>query len=130
VPTTDFKIHDGTLAVQQTSERGRVRIALLGELDLANAETAATTLREALHGDKRVVVDLTELEFLDSTGIALLVEAMRDGGPRLSFLQSEHVAVRRLLGLTGLDEQMSFAPAPILTAATPDADVASLLSAA
>jgi anti-anti-sigma factor len=111
VPTTDFKVHDGTLAVQQTSERQRLRIAFHGELDLANVETAATALREALHSGKNVIVDLTELEFLDSTGVAMLVEAMREGGPWLSFLPSEHEAVRRLLDLTGLDERMNFAPA-------------------
>jgi hypothetical protein len=40
-----------------------------------------------------------------------------------------HVAVRRLLSLTGLDEQMSFVPAPTLAVAPRDADVASLLPA-
>jgi anti-sigma B factor antagonist len=106
---TDFKVHDGLLAVQQTSEGRRLRIALEGEMDLANTETAATTLREALLCGKDVVVDLGKLEFLDSTGIAMLVAAMREGGERLSFLPSEHDAIRRLLRLTGLDERMTFA---------------------
>jgi anti-anti-sigma factor len=109
MPVTDFKVHDGLLAVQQTSEGRRLRIALEGEMDLANTETAATTLREALLCDKDVVVDLGKLEFLDSTGVAMLVAAMREGGERLSFLPSEHDAVRRLLNLTGLDERMAFA---------------------
>jgi anti-anti-sigma factor len=79
-------------------------------MDLANAETAATTLQEALLRGKDVVVDLGKLEFLDSTGVAMLVAAMREGGERLSFLPSEHEAVQRLLSLTGLDERMNFAP--------------------
>ena len=78
-------------------------------MDLANIETAATTLREALLCGKNVVVDLGKLEFLDSTGVAMLVSAMREGGERLSFLPSEHDAVRRLLSLTGLDGRMNFA---------------------
>src|SRR4051812_2657305 len=93
VPTTDFKVHDGMLTVQQTSEGRRLRIALQGEMDLANTEIAASTLREALRCGKDVVVDLGELAFLDSTGIALLVVAMQEGGERLSFLPSEHDAV-------------------------------------
>jgi anti-anti-sigma factor len=109
VPTTDFKVHDGLLAVQQTSEGRRLRIALEGEMDLANTETAASTLREALLSGKDVVVDLGKLEFLDSAGIAMLVAAMHEGGERLSFLPSEHDAIRRLLNLTGLDERMIFA---------------------
>jgi anti-anti-sigma factor len=57
-----------------------------------------------------VVVDLGRLEFLDSTGVAMLVMAMRDpDGARLSFLPSEHPAVRRLLSLTGLDQRMELA---------------------
>ncbi|HET9184641.1 MAG TPA: STAS domain-containing protein [Solirubrobacterales bacterium] len=109
MPTTDFKVHDGLLAVQQTSEGRRLRISLDGEMDLANAETAATTLREALLRGEDVVLDLGKLEFVDSTGVAMLVAAMRDWGERLTFLPSEHDAVRRLLSLTGLDERMRFA---------------------
>lgn len=111
MPTTDFKAHDGLLAVQQTSEGERMRIALEGEMDLSNAEIAATTLREALRCGKDVVVDLAKLSFLDSTGVAMLVTSIREGGRRLSFVPSEHDAVRRLLSLTGLDERMTFASA-------------------
>lgn len=111
MPTTDSRVNDGLLGVQQISEAERIRIALSGEMDLANAKTAASILQEALVSNRDVVVDLTKLEFLDSTGIAILVEAMRDGGKRLSFLPSEHEAVRRLLTLTGLDERMNILPA-------------------
>lgn len=117
MPVTDFKVHDGLLTVQQTSEGPRLRISLEGEMDLANAETAAATLREALPCGKEVVVDLGKLEFLDSTGIAMLVAAMREGGERLSFLPSKHDTVRRLLSLTGLDERMAFA-SPMTVAST------------
>lgn len=111
MPAIDFQVHDGLLVVQQTSEGKRLRLALNGELDLANAETAKATLREALASGKDVVVDLADLEFLDSTGVAMLVAAMREvDGKRLSFLPSEHEAVRRLLKLTGLDEWMGLAP--------------------
>jgi anti-sigma B factor antagonist len=117
VPTTDFKVHDGLLVVQQTSEGERLRIALHGEMDLANADTAESILSEALSSGRSVVVDLAKLEFLDSTGLALLVAAMRsDSDDQLSFLPSEHAAVRRLLHLTGLDKRMNLAPAGAVTA--------------
>lgn len=119
MPITDFKVHDGLLTVQQASEGRRLRISLGGEMDLANAETAATTLREALLCGKDVVLDLGGLEFLDSTGVAMLVAAMREGGERLSFLPSEHEAVGRLLSLTGLDERMKFAGPAGITDAEP-----------
>ena len=115
MPITDFKVHDGLLVVQQASEGEQLRIALSGEMDLANTETPASIVREALSSGKSVVVDLAKLEFLDSTGLAMLVAAMREGGEKLSFLPSEHDSVRRLLRLTGLDERMN--PAPVAAAA-------------
>lgn len=130
MPSTDFKVHDGLLAVQQMSEGPRLRISLEGEMDLANAETAAATMREALLCGKEVVVDLGKLEFLDSTGIAILVAAMREGGTRLSFLPSEHDPVRRLLCLTGLDERMTFASPIAAAPPTRDADPEPLQPAA
>jgi anti-anti-sigma factor len=111
VSTDNFQVHDGLLAVQQTSQGKRIRIALKGEMDLANAETPGSMLRDALASGNEVLVDLARLEFLDSTGVAMLVTAMHEGGNRLSFLPSEHLAVIRLLSLTGLDERMNLVPA-------------------
>jgi len=110
VSTDNFQVHDGLLAVQQTSQGKRIRIALEGEMDLANAATPGSMLQEALASGKEVLVDLGKLEFLDSTGVAMLVTAMREGGKRLGFLPSEHDAVVRLLSLTGLDERMNLVP--------------------
>lgn len=57
-----------------------------------------------------MVVDLAKLEFLDSTGIALLVAALKgQSAQRLSFLPSESSDVARLLALTGLDRRLGFA---------------------
>jgi anti-anti-sigma factor len=130
VPTTDFKVHDGLLAVQQTSEGRRLRLALEGEMDLSNTETAASALGEALNCGKNVVVDLGTLAFVDSTAIAMLVRALQEGGTRLSFLPSKHEAVRRLLSLTGLDERMTFASEVTVAPASEDPDAGSLLPAA
>jgi anti-sigma B factor antagonist len=131
VPTTDFQVHDGLLVVQQTSEGDRLRIALHGEMDLANADCATSIVSEALRSGKRVVIDLGELEFLDSTGIALLVDAMRSGGERLSFLPSRHTAVLRLLSLTGLTERMNIeSPSATAPAVTEGAEAERLLPAA
>lgn len=124
MPSTDFQVHDGLLVVQQTCEDDRLRLALGGEMDLANAGTAASALAEALGSGKSVVVDLAKLEFLDSTGLAMLVASIREAGEQLSFLPSEHAGVRRLLSLTGLDERMNLAAAtPSVPSPTgPDAE--------
>lgn len=106
------EVHDGLLKVRRHPEGERLRVAFEGELDLANATTAEEALLEASRSGAEVVVDLRRLQFLDSSGIALLVAAMqRDDLGKLSFLPSESLEVRRVLRLTGLDQKMVLAEA-------------------
>jgi len=108
VPSTDDSLKDGLLTVEQLDEGPRLRLALHGELDLSNAKKVEAALTEAFASEKQILVDLTQLEFLDSTGIALLVATLqRHDAARLSFLPSESRDVRRLLNLTGLDRRMA-----------------------
>jgi len=111
MPTTQTSKQDGLLTVELLDEGERVRLALLGELDLSNAATAETQLEEALGRELPVLVDMSKLEFLDSTGIAMLVIAMkRSDASRLTFVPSESIAVRRVLQMTGLDDRLPLAP--------------------
>src|SRR5437773_2565005 len=66
------------LAVGVEREDGRVRVALSGELDLATVDELRGRLA-AVEGDgaPTVVLDLRELDFLDSTGIGELLAAQR-----------------------------------------------------
>jgi anti-anti-sigma factor len=109
---TDSEVQDGLLSVCHAIEGDRVRFALRGELDLANAKTAERGLLEAMASGHEVLIDLAKLEFIDSTGISILVMALSgDGAEKISFLPSETEAVGRLLNLTGLDARMRFASA-------------------
>jgi anti-anti-sigma factor len=102
-------ISDGTLAVHVSQNGASCTISLRGELDLANAETAEAELEAALADGIPVVVDMRQLEFIDSTGIALLVRAIQDDGSlnRLRFVPSEFDAVNKVLELTGVVERMA-----------------------
>ena len=74
-----------------------------GEIDKATAPMLRDCLT-ALQGD--VVVDLTALEFLDSTGLGVLIGANRAlelGGGTLR-LRAPQPQVRRVLDITGLGE--------------------------
>ncbi len=106
-------IADGTLVVRTAKNDEIHTIALCGELDLANANTAEAALGELLDEGTQVVVDMRELEFIDSTGIALLVAALGRGGEesRVKFIPSSAPAVRRVLELTGLAERLPLAEA-------------------
>lgn len=104
-------IADGTLVVRTAKNGDTHVVALCGELDLANAGTAESALEASLEAETPVVVDMRELEFIDSTGIALLVAALGKGNDetRISFIPSAAPAVKRVLELTGLAERLPLA---------------------
>jgi anti-anti-sigma factor len=106
------EVLQGMLVIRRDRRDGTCVVALRGELDLANAAAAEAEMTAALDGDEGpVVIDLRELEFIDSTGIALLVATMtRAGDGRLSFRPSASPAVRRVLALTGVDQHLPPAP--------------------
>jgi anti-anti-sigma factor len=107
-------IADGTLVVRTAKEGDTHVISLCGELDLANAGTAETALEASLADNtSRIVIDMRELEFIDSTGIALLVAALgnNSGEERVLFIPSAAPAVVRVLELTGLSERLPLAEA-------------------
>lgn len=88
-------------------------VALGGELDASNVASARGVLDEVVTdgADEILVVDLSALEFIDSSGIALLVSlAQADGdGITLRVVPSEALAVSRVLRLTGIDEMLQYA---------------------
>lgn len=87
---------------------GAVVVRLGGEIDLYNAGEVRAALGGAA-ADKPdcVVVDLTEVEFMDSTALGVLVEAhnaLPEGGLRLAAPQLE---TRRALLVSGLDRRLN-----------------------
>ncbi len=93
--------------VTAASADGVRAIDVHGELDQGTAPELRTALGEAVSGsDKAVLVDLNRCDFIDSTGLSLLVEAKR----KLALEQRgfgvccPDAGVRRLLELTGIDK--------------------------
>jgi anti-anti-sigma factor len=89
-------------------ENGVRTISVRGELDLSTAPELEGPLDQALESDEgSVLIDLTQCEFIDSTGIALIVRAWQrlqngDHGRSL-VLCSQNDQVRRVLEITGLE---------------------------
>jgi len=87
-------------------DRSRVILALGGALDIATvpaARRAATELLES--GWEHLVVDLSEVEFMDSQGVHFLLEsdsAARERGRRFEIVDGSP-AVSRILQMVGVD---------------------------
>jgi len=108
------EISDGTLVVRVSENGGARRVSLCGELDLANAATAESALQACFEEEgATVIVDMRELEFIDSTGIALLVATLsrNEQGATVQFIPSPSPAVTRVLDITGLAERLPLAEA-------------------
>jgi anti-anti-sigma factor len=80
---------------------GRVEIEVQGELDLAVADQ----LREAIERatEEEILISLAACEFIDSTGIAVIVHASQADGVRL-VAHSPSAPVSRVLQVTGLTD--------------------------
>jgi anti-sigma B factor antagonist len=95
---------------------GDALIALTGELDIS----ATSPLEEEIDrlaeqdGVRRVVLDLRELEFMDSTGLRMVALAERKlgaAGRRLVLVRGRD-AVQRVFAITRMDEHLTFVDDP------------------
>lgn len=83
-------------------------IEIVGELDALTTPLFDECLREQLHGSPtHLIIDLTEVTFLGSSGLAALVQCSRTleaagSGSNLHLTGATHRAVRRPLELVGL----------------------------
>jgi anti-anti-sigma factor len=105
----------GGLKISSAVGDGTVSIALEGELDLAGArqmeESLAAAEREA---PTRMVVDLERLQFIDSTGLRLLLQAdarARERGCEM-VLRPGEPAVQRAFEVTGALTVLRFEDVP------------------
>ena len=107
---TPFEVKNESL------DGGVLTFAVQGELDLNTAPELDEPLEKALEGadDASVLIDLSGCEFIDSTGIALIVRAWQrvdreaggDGRGRLAICCSNE-QVERLLKITGVESSIS-----------------------
>jgi anti-sigma B factor antagonist len=99
---------DEALAVHESDVDGVRLLEVFGELDLATAPRLCGRLDEArAQRVRRVVIDLTGVDFCDSTGLRALVGAsteLRHAGGRLAVVALPGGAVARLFDVTGIRE--------------------------
>ncbi len=98
--------HDELSIDLKTEDGGDTLVfRLRGSLDLATAPTVRAALTDATDNDSHhIIVDLTQLEFLDSTGLGVLIGAHRraaEHGGSLRLIVRDG-PISRLLNITGL----------------------------
>jgi stage II sporulation protein AA (anti-sigma F factor antagonist) len=84
-------------------------VFLRGELDMSGVDRARQAIDEAeSSGAALLVLDLSELDFIDSTGLEVLLRAGRratEAGRRL-IVQRPSSYIRRLLEMTAIDQTL------------------------
>ncbi len=102
----------GQLSVRSRRDGDAHTIALAGEMDLANApDVERELIRAEATNATQIVMDLSELTFMDSTGIRLLITAharSRADADRLVLVRPP-ARVLRVLTIAGVDGLLPFA---------------------
>jgi anti-anti-sigma factor len=103
------------LDTRVTTNGSMVTVAFSGELDISRAEEVERELeRIEAEGPELIVFDLRELEFLDSTGLRLILGADSRGrreGRRVVIVPGPEI-VHRVFRITLLDNRLEFAESP------------------
>lgn len=98
-----------SVTVKTSAEGGTPVVSLSGELDLTNAKRVQSVIEDMIAGGtRRLVVEVSELKFMDSSGLALLASVARKV-PEVK-LRDPSPIVRRLIELTGLAEILNVSP--------------------
>ena len=86
-----------------------VVVSLAGELDLYNAHALREALLECCaEAPERLVVDLSNVTFIDSTALGVLIEARTSLANRRGFLlAAPGLETRRALEISGLDRHFA-----------------------
>jgi anti-sigma B factor antagonist len=100
-------------------------VAVAGEIDLFTAPEFKQRMSELIDaGRSRLVVDLSETTFIDSSSLGVLIGAhrrLRARGGRL-LVACDHAPILKTFRVTGLDGVFTLAPSVEEALAAPDPD--------
>jgi anti-anti-sigma factor len=114
-PVCDDTIVPSEFSVEVRRERHAAIVVPRGELDIASAPALQAQLECVWQsGAEQVIVDLREVEFMDSTGLAVIISAHRhaqEAGRAFGVVDGGE-QVHKLLSLTGALATLNVATAP------------------
>ena len=94
----------GALTIDVVVDGSGVVCRLSGELDSATGPLLRAVLNDRIDASQDTVIDLSAVTFIDSSGVGVLVGALRrfqETGHKLS-LREPNPSIRRVLEMTGL----------------------------
>jgi anti-sigma B factor antagonist len=101
------------LGIRPQGEADRRTLVLTGEMDLATAPALeGAVIRLCREGIKQLVLDLSQLEFIDGSGlhaVSLARETCQQHGCELSIVPGRK-QLHRLFTISGLDGRLPFRP--------------------
>jgi anti-sigma B factor antagonist len=107
------------LNVSSTSQEDHVIVIATGEIDLYTAPRLHSELAAVIDNTapaSRIVVDMSGVEFCDSTGMNVLLSCLRQARERGGELElaAPRTAVRKILQVTGLDGVFTVNAEPVV----------------
>jgi anti-sigma B factor antagonist len=98
--------------VGPTGDGGGQVVTVRGELDLAVAEGLSRTIEPLLRPGALVVLDGTDMSFLDSSGLRALLQAHKraESDGAIFRVVAPQLPVRRVLELAGADAYLKLRP--------------------
>lgn len=98
------------MSIEHEEVRGHVVLRVRGEIEPVTAPRLAEVLTEALGRGRPVVLDLVDVTFLDSAGLAALIEVTEraeDRGEPLRIAVDHNRPVVRPIQITGLEHRLA-----------------------
>ena len=95
--------------MREERDGARLILRLSGEIDLSNVEHLHDAIKLAVPGSSLVVIDLAEVEYIDSQGLRLLKRlssALALDGVRLQVLAPPKSIARDVLDLTRMSDEI------------------------
>ena len=86
---------------------------LEGEIDLANVAVVDEEIRTALDDESRIVIDMSNTDYIDSAGLRMLFTLAKSVGDRLSIVLPEDSPLQRVVAMVGLPQVVTLRSDPV-----------------
>jgi anti-sigma B factor antagonist len=105
---------DVEFSIEERRHDGTVVLTLRGDLDLASADVVRARLDELREAGEPALLDIDELDFMDSSGLRLVLDAAAASDKTGWGFSVTHgpEQVQRLFESTGVTERLPIVPRP------------------